>query len=70
MPWPDVMHDFDCFTPVNPEYAPMRQLVRDLHSCAASDLHATQTTGGNLLPSHSNIGFLAGMNPKGIIYTF
>lgn len=51
MPWPAVLHDFDCFTSVNPEYEPMRQLVNDLHSCAASDLHATQTMGGNLLLS-------------------
>jgi hypothetical protein len=26
MPWPDVLHDFDCFSSVNPEYEPMRQL--------------------------------------------
>src|SRR5947207_14375422 len=51
MPWPDVLHDFDCFSSVNPEYEPMRQLVYDLHSCAASDLHATQTMGGNFLLS-------------------
>jgi hypothetical protein len=51
MPWPDVLHDFDCFTSVNPGFAPMRQLVYDLHSCASSDLYATQTMGGNLLIS-------------------
>ena len=51
MPWPDVLHDFDSFSSVNPEYEPMRQLVYDLHSCAASDFYATQTMGGNLLLS-------------------
>jgi hypothetical protein len=51
MAWPEVLHDFDCFSSVNPEYEPMRQLVYDLHTCAISDLHATQTMGGNLLLS-------------------
>src|SRR4030095_2555965 len=51
MPWPGVLHDFDCFASVNPEYEPMRRLVYDLHSCSASELHATQTMGGNLLLS-------------------
>ena len=51
MPWPDVLHDFDCFSSVNPQYEPMRQLVYDLHSCVASDLSTTQTMGGNLLLS-------------------
>ena len=51
MPWPEVLHDFDCFSSVNPQYEPMRQLVYDLHSCTSTDLHATQTMGGNLLLS-------------------
>lgn len=51
MPWPAVLDDFDYFSSVNPQYEPMRQLVYDLHSCAAIDLHATQTMGGNLLLS-------------------
>jgi hypothetical protein len=51
MPWPEVLHDFDCFSSVNPQYEPMRQLVYALHSCAATELHATQTMGGNLLLS-------------------
>jgi hypothetical protein len=51
MPWPEVLHDFDCFVSVNPEYQPMRQLVYDLHGCALPNLHATQTMGGNLLLS-------------------
>jgi hypothetical protein len=49
MPWPDVLTDFDSFSSANPQYGPMRQLVHDLYSCAASELHATQTMGGNLL---------------------
>lgn len=51
MPWPEVLHDFDCFCSVNPSYEPMRRLVYDVHACASSDLHATQTMGGNLLLS-------------------
>ena len=51
MPWLEVLHDFDCFCLVNPQYEPMRQLVYDLHSCASANLHATQTMGGNLLLS-------------------
>lgn len=51
MPWPEVLRDFDCFVSVNPEYQPMRCLVYDVHACAASELHATQTMGGNLLLS-------------------
>ena len=51
MPWSEVLHDFDCFVSVNPEYQPMRQLVYDLNACACSNLHATQTMGGNLLLS-------------------
>lgn len=51
MTWPEVLHDFDRFSSVNPQYEPIRQLVYDLHSCAAEDLCATQTMGGNLLLS-------------------
>jgi hypothetical protein len=51
MPWPDVLHDFDCFRAANPTFEPMRLLVYDLHACASEDLHATQTMGGNLLVS-------------------
>jgi hypothetical protein len=51
MPWPDVLHDFDCFCSVNPQYEPMRQLAYDLSTCASSELYATQTMGGNLLVS-------------------
>lgn len=51
MPWPDVLHDFDCFVSVNPEYEPMRRLVYDLQSCAPNELHATQIMGGGLLLS-------------------
>ena len=51
MPWPEVLHDFDSFCSVNPDYEPMRRLVYDLHSCASSDLHATQIMGGGLLLS-------------------
>jgi hypothetical protein len=51
MPWPDVLHDFDCFCAVNPTFEPMRLLVYDLHACASEELHATQTMGGNFLVS-------------------
>jgi hypothetical protein len=51
MPWPKVLHDFDCFVRVNPTYEPMRRLAYDLQSCAPDELHATQTMGGNLLLS-------------------
>jgi len=51
MPWPKVLHDFDWFTSVNPDYEPFRRLVHDLHSCAASDLHARQAMGGILVLS-------------------
>lgn len=51
MPWPAVLHDFDCFNSVNPEYEPMRRLVYALCACASHELHATQTMGGNLLLS-------------------
>ena len=51
MPWADVLHDFDCFVSVNPEYEPMRRLVYELHACASAELRATQTMGGNLLLS-------------------
>ena len=70
MPWPEVLHDFDCFTSVNPDYEPMRRLVYDLHSCASSDLFATQTMGGNLLVSpeeelhHDDNVLLISYHPK------
>jgi hypothetical protein len=51
MPWPAVLHDFDCFNSVNPQYEPMRRLVYALCACASHELHATQTMGGNLLLS-------------------
>ena len=70
MPWPKVLHDFDCFISVNPGYEPMRRLVYDLHSCASSDLFATQTMGGNLLVSpeeelhHDDNVLLVSYHPK------
>ncbi len=70
MPWPEVLHDFDCFTSVNPNYEPMRRLVYDLHSCAFSDLEATQTMGGNLLLSlekelhHNDNVLMVSYHPK------
>jgi hypothetical protein len=51
MPWPEVLHDFDCFTSVNPEFEPMRRLVYDLQPCASNELRATQVMGGGLLLS-------------------
>ena len=51
MPWPVVLDDFDNFSSINPQYEPMRELVYDLYSCASTDLHVTQTMGGNLLLS-------------------
>lgn len=76
MPWHEVLHDFDCFSSVNPEYAPIRQLVYDLHSCAASDLHVTQTMGGNLLVSpeeelhHNDNVLLISFRPKEQVFHF
>ena len=70
MPWPEVLHDFDYFTSVNPDYEPMRRLVYDLHSCASFDLRATQTMGGNLLLSpeedlhHDDNVLLISFDPK------
>jgi hypothetical protein len=51
MPWEAVLHDFDCFVSANPDFEAMRRLVYSLHGCASSELHATQTMGGNLLIS-------------------
>jgi hypothetical protein len=76
MPWPDVLRDFDYFSSVNPQYEPMRQLVYDLHSCSASDLHATQTMGGNLLLSpeeelhHNDNVLLISYRPKEQLFRF
>jgi hypothetical protein len=50
-PWHKVLCDFDSFTSVNPDYEPLRRLVHDLQSCAASDLHARRAMGGILLLS-------------------
>ena len=51
MPWPAVLHDFDRFNSVNPEYQPMRRLVYSVYACASDSLYATQTMGGILLLS-------------------
>jgi hypothetical protein len=76
MPWPEVLHDFDCFISVNPDYEPMRRLVQALHSCASSDLQATQTMGGNLLLSpeeelhHNDNVLLVSYHPKERLFRF
>ena len=54
----------------------MRRLVYDLHSCSASELHATQTMGGNLLLSpeqelhHNDNVLLVSYRPKERLFHF